>query len=559
MSADASGQTADALRAEELQRKYRHIQSNKEDWAEHAQKELKRQKNEIADLKKDNEQLRQQLAQAQGSPFNVGGVARPGTAVATGSTGKRIQKVKEIEGKKELLSNLDSKAEVEEQKIAQLDTKIASLEEKVHEARGNMGGINVTKESNQMIEKQIKVLENRLDKALVKFNEALHINKELREQIDNLRRERGVFDTIYKKLERELQEKKKEMAFIIEVSNIAYEERDNAQTELGQLKLYASKEMQSFEETFKELDELLEEDRRMKEAIKSRMNEKKDKLDKSVSEEEKSKRKAAGALSARASITQLTSSANAGPEMTPQNYEEAFNKIRAATNMSDINQLVQKFLHAEDDNFSLFNYVNELNNEIEKLEDARNEIRAELERVKGHTGSQGDPGRKALLKQLEEKLQQEEANSKKYDQMATRTSKLLEQIIVCVDKIFNTLECDEHKIIEQQGTAGITENSLHLYLAAIELKADEYLTRWRRLHGHIDKGPSFPFGGTNISIDVPSTGDDYGDGYSDEEERVLTREELLMKTTQKISKQQQQGQDSRKGTKKGKKKFPMLT
>ena len=39
------------------------------------------------------------------------------------------------------------------------------------------------------------------------------------------RRERGVFDTIYKKLERELQEKKKEMAFIIEVSNIAYEER----------------------------------------------------------------------------------------------------------------------------------------------------------------------------------------------------------------------------------------------------------------------------------------------------------------------------------------------
>lgn len=34
-----------------------------------------------------------------------------------------------------------------------------------------------------------------------------------------------MFDNIYKKLERELQEKKKEMAFIIEVSNIAYEER----------------------------------------------------------------------------------------------------------------------------------------------------------------------------------------------------------------------------------------------------------------------------------------------------------------------------------------------
>lgn len=45
-------------------------------------------------------------------------------------------------------------------------------------------------------------------KALVKFNEALAHNKQLRETIDNLRRERVVFDGIYKKLERELHEKK---------------------------------------------------------------------------------------------------------------------------------------------------------------------------------------------------------------------------------------------------------------------------------------------------------------------------------------------------------------
>lgn len=59
--------------------------------------------------------------------------------------------------------------------------------------------------------------------ALVKFNEALAHNKQLRETIDNLRRERLVFDGIYKKLERELHEKKNKMAEIIEVSNSAYE------------------------------------------------------------------------------------------------------------------------------------------------------------------------------------------------------------------------------------------------------------------------------------------------------------------------------------------------
>jgi len=52
------------------------------------------------------------------------------------------------------------------------------------------------------IQKQIKILENRLDKALVKYNEALAHNKQLRQTIDNLRRERLVFDQIYKKLEK---------------------------------------------------------------------------------------------------------------------------------------------------------------------------------------------------------------------------------------------------------------------------------------------------------------------------------------------------------------------
>lgn len=43
----------------------------------------------------------------------------------------------------------------------------------------------------------------------MKFNESLAYNKNLRERIDTLRRERVVFDSIYKKLERELHEKKK--------------------------------------------------------------------------------------------------------------------------------------------------------------------------------------------------------------------------------------------------------------------------------------------------------------------------------------------------------------
>ncbi len=43
------------------------------------------------------------------------------------------------------------------------------------------------------------------------------------DSIDNLRRERQAFDNIYKKLEKDLNEKKTEMQRIIEISNVAFE------------------------------------------------------------------------------------------------------------------------------------------------------------------------------------------------------------------------------------------------------------------------------------------------------------------------------------------------
>ena len=72
------------------------------------------------------------------------------------------------------------------------------------------------------MQKQIKILENRLDKANQKFNETISVNKELKLVIDSLRKERVIFDNLYKKLESELQEKRKKMADIIEKANNAY-------------------------------------------------------------------------------------------------------------------------------------------------------------------------------------------------------------------------------------------------------------------------------------------------------------------------------------------------
>jgi len=150
------------------------------------------------------------------------------------------------------------KIEVENRNVKAMDEQIQLLKQKVLYQRKHMGGVNAARENQSMIQKQIRILENRLDKALVKFNEALAHNKQLREEIDNLRRERVVFDNIYRKLERELHDKKKQMANIIELSNLAYEQRDAAQMEVAAIEAQNRKEQEDFEQHMAELGRQIE-------------------------------------------------------------------------------------------------------------------------------------------------------------------------------------------------------------------------------------------------------------------------------------------------------------
>ena len=56
-------------------------------------------------------------------------------------------------------------------------------------------------------------------------------------------------------------------------------------------------------------------------------------------------------------------------QVTIAQYEEALSKLRETTKETDINDIVETFEKNEEENFALFNYVNELNHELESLTD----------------------------------------------------------------------------------------------------------------------------------------------------------------------------------------------
>ena len=509
----------------------------------------------IDKLKSDNEQLKEELQLER----------RHGKVYDSVSAQAQIAKLQDTG------DMYTRKIELEKRRIEELDKQMEIMHKKIWEQRQKMGGVNASRENNQAIAKQIQILENRLDKALKRYNEALANNKRLRENIDNLRRERLVFDQIYRKLEKELAEKKKEMARIIEISNKAYEARDAAQSEMSALKAQADKEQEDFEREWKELGKMIEQDRKMKDFMKKereKLSAQEHRGDMTVEQEQSLKKKV---LRGNWGIAKDKASIHASMEKV-QSYEEAFAKIQAATNITDIDELVTTFINAEDQNFALFNYVNELNGECEKLEEQIADIRSEIEKYKGQ-GLNTDNQRKKILKDLEERLQRTEAKAEQYEKKYEAAMKTVNALKVGIASIFKKIGCDTPANMELLGNEGVTEGNMMQYLGIIEQRTNEILQLYaatQAREGVLDaqgnpvpavssilgQGPQLPAGRNAITIQPPSATDEAYDSEEDsddeDEDRPYSLDELKAKTMRGLHKRE--NKEKKKERSKGKKK-----
>lgn len=511
---------------DDLQRRYRLMEVNRKTYNEESANTIRMQRQQIDKLKKDNDRLKEDLSLE----------TRQAKQANNMTASAQIAKLQD-QG-----DTYTRKIELEKRRIEELDKQIKKLQETILIQRKEMGGVNANRENNQQVQKQIRILENRLDKALVKFNEALAHNKQLRETIDNLRRERVVFDGIYRKLERELHEKKNKMSQIIEISDAAYAARDQAQSEMVALKAQADKEQQNFEYEWSQLGQLIEKDRKMKDFIKNKERERSNHRsgDPALEEEQKlRKRVTKGAWG----IAKDKASIHMSMEKV-QNYEEAFAKIQKATKITDIDQLVQTFVNAEDQNFTLFNYVNDLSNEIEKLEDSISEVKSEIQKYKGQ-GASSDNQRKKILEELEQKLTKTESKASAYEDKYQQAMKTVAALKSGIESIFNKIGCNNNVVSEMLGNAGVTESNMMQYLGLIEQRTNELLQLYQQQRmedesyqsDSRDEPSSKELDVAAPSVNAPSFSSAQSDEESDEEEdeRPLDRDELTKKAQENLS------------------------
>eukprot|EP00898_Chlorokybus_atmophyticus_P003124 jgi/Chlat1/3812/Chrsp26S04049 len=521
--ADADAQLA------ELQGKYKNLEGTRRAYTEDSQVVIRRQRTAIEKLKEDNASLKSQLALE-----TRGDSSTPSASIQ-----------QELSRLQDMADAYTRRLDTERRTLEELEKKYSDMTEQALDRRRATGGINAPRENNAAVIKQIRVLENRLDKALVKFNESLAHNKALREQIDSLQRERLVFDQIYKKLEKELHNKKKEMASVIEISNLAYEARDQAQHETAALKAQADKEQVQFEVEWLELGKMID----AANLAAKRAQDSKHSLGSMSMEEESRLRKKV--VRGNWGIAKDKAGAQASAEKIAM-YEDAFDRIQKVTGINDIDQLVTTFIHNEDQNYALFNYVNELNQEMEKLEEQVAEAEAELEKYKAQgQGANTDQQHKKIITELEAKVVTMDQRAEAYDQKYDSATRLINALRQGIASTFQRIGCSKDASKELLGE-GVTETNLMQYLGVIEQRTNELLHLYARHQiaqaggdslgmqagrGLLTEGPTTAAGSGTVTIEPPSTADDYSsedDSDAEADDRPLSREELHQKTIRTV-------------------------
>lgn len=429
----------------DLTKKQRNLQQDRKAYSNETQSKLRKMQTTIARLKKDYQNLVDEL------------IARDNTM----QRGK--SDMQKLISEDEEIKHCKIKIAEEEQKHADLDSKINTLRQMILSEKQNLGGINATRDDYMHVQKQIRILENRLDKANQKFNDAMSHNNKLKAQIDSLRRERVIFENIYKRLEGELRKRREEMASKIEEANRAYEERDRAQEETNLLMQEAAKNKENIDKMMESLKMDLKKRTQMSLA-QSKKNEDKELMGHTHGQSSPYIRSEEEWSSAAKTTSQDIAKEYAA-------YRQAFAQIEAATKVTRIEELVEKFEKAEQENFELFNFVNQLCAEIESLEAQIKEMQAQIQQYEGLEQNQEKTSEK--IHKDEEELTKIEVKIESYESKYQKSLKMLNSVKPIIENLFTNLECYKKEIPELLGSHGVTDSNIMAYIGAIEQRREE--------------------------------------------------------------------------------------
>eukprot|EP00210_Caulerpa_lentillifera_P002920 g2788.t1 len=157
------------------------------------------------------------------------------------------------------------------------------------------------------------------------------------------------------------------MTTILKNTHAVHEARDAAYDEMTKLKSRSEKNQSCFEKEWADLTEIINQDRQAQESKRIEEMEEREKktqeLLRSTQDNEEMRRK----LRKSGWQTEKRLQARSEAMQEVQKYELAFEQIRDATGINEMDEVIEQVAEMEDENYTLFNYIQELDKDIEAL------------------------------------------------------------------------------------------------------------------------------------------------------------------------------------------------
>ncbi|CAG9861365.1 unnamed protein product [Phyllotreta striolata] len=435
-----------AMAEEELARLRRQLRIMEEDrlgFLEETGKKLKKQRRIIETLRKDKQKIDEEIKVAT-------------CKRQMENDEKLVRKMRKL---LEDYAKYDGCVKTEREELREIEIQIKKLEIAVKKLRPS--AVVTDEDYNTRLKsgrKSVKTLKNRLENCVKKFCFLLAENKKLREEIDHLLKERTRYNIIWEKLVKEKQSRKKYIAELIEQATVTFDQREEWCSKLSALKQRAQSDYLAHIEEMREIQRKLDHDCTLREflCVKGQKRVLKD-----LEERDKKKKE-----------NQIQNMENQIAKL-----ETTMDEIQKFCGEGDVSKIATLYLKQEEENFALFNYVNELNHEIEILEEALKEVQEkideqiELARLKAQERQKTFEN---LRTELDTVIKQRSEDEKE----AQKSEGKLTAVLNGIEDIFDLLKCDRGPILGLLGeNSSINLFNVKIYLGTIEKKISSLITR----------------------------------------------------------------------------------
>ena len=504
----------------ELQKKYALLEGDRKAYFETSQWTMKQNKETISSLKKEYKELLGLVTENAAA----GARSQKENEAAAAAGGEELYRLREFS--KELKKRYDDLKQSAVRKTRELENRLDSIRDLEVDA---VDPAALDSDTTRLI----RTLENRLDKALVKFNEARSISQTYEQIIKRLTNERVGFDGQIAALDRSLKQKEKDLDELVLMSHDAGAAKEKAKAELTQVDAQLTKERAEREKALRDKRDTVRKREEMN-VEAARLRAQRDAEEKRRADAAKKRAEAAKAANASAEEKKKTEQ-----QGRIGSYERAFLKIKDATGVSDLDQVISKFMTQEDTNRNLRQLRKDGQARIEALKEEIERSKQALESFQ--FGGPVGPASRRAVDDLELKLS---AGVVVHDRARARfeaANKLLVGVVAGAEHLVDKLD----GLPFGAATPPVSEATVVQVLAQCEAKMLKALEAARKkgverklgasAKAGARSGGAAPLGDTvtphNFRLELfPEPGDDSGDEEGDDsgeeagEESVLDRE-----------------------------------